>query len=212
MAEQEKIESRIQLLVEGNDQRNFFRAFVSYLALEDIQIRDFGGVGDLGRFLRAFVNAPGFRDTVKCVGIVRDAESSAVSAMQSIQAALKGVGLTVHEDTEYPNGSGPSVRVLILPGGGRPGMLETLLCETFVGSAEDNCINSFFACIAEAGVGEVKRPDKARAWAYLTTKPDPHHSVGFAAAKGYWGELDQPAFKVVREFLNSLCHEDSVGS
>ena len=56
MNEQERIASFwIQLLVEGNDQRNFFRAFVRHLAIEDAQIWNYGGVNDLGRFLRAFV-------------------------------------------------------------------------------------------------------------------------------------------------------------
>ena len=56
MCEEESIESRIQLLVEGNDHRNFFRAFISHILLEDIQVRSFGGVNDLSRFLPAFVS------------------------------------------------------------------------------------------------------------------------------------------------------------
>ncbi len=209
MAEQENIVSKIQLLVEGNDHRNFFRAFISHLAIEDIQIRSFGGVGELGRYLRAFFNEPGFRDKVECLGIVRDAEDSAVDAIRSVRSSLKRVGLELSEDPRTPSDNRPSVGVLILPGGGRPGMLETLLCETFAGSIEDNCINRFFECIEQGGVGEIKRLDKARAWAYLTTRPDPHHSVGYATAKGYWGELDQPAFDVIREFLKNMCSEDS---
>ena len=103
------------------------------------------------------------------------------------------------------------MNVLILPGRDRPGMLETLLCETFAGSPEDDCINSFFDCITEAEVGEIKRIDKSRAWAFLTTKPNPHHSVGFAAAKGYWGDLDQPVFSGIRDFLKSLDQNDAAG-
>ena len=93
MNEQERIASRIQLLVEGNDQRNFFRAFVRHLAIEDAQIWNYGGVNDLGRFLRAFVSEPGFQESVQSVGIVRDAEDSAVSAFQSVQSSLTGAGL-----------------------------------------------------------------------------------------------------------------------
>ena len=187
---QERMRSRTQLLVEGNDQGNFFRAFINHLAIEEIQVRNFGGVPDLSRFLRAFVNEPGFRESVQSVGIVRDAEGSAASAFQSVQSSLKEVGLAVPERPETPVNGSPSVNVLILPGGGESGMLETLLCKTFAGSPEDDCIGSFFDCIAEAGVGEIKRPEKARAWAYLTTKPDPHHSIGYATTKGYWGDLD----------------------
>ena len=44
MREVRRIESEVQLLVEGNDQRNFFEALVEHLALDHIQIQDFGGI------------------------------------------------------------------------------------------------------------------------------------------------------------------------
>ena len=44
MPRAEEIKSEIQLLVEGNDQRNFFEAFIDHLSLENIQIQNFGGV------------------------------------------------------------------------------------------------------------------------------------------------------------------------
>lgn len=204
MNEQDRIESKIQLLVEGNDQRNFFRAFISHLEIEDIQVWNFGGISDLSRFLRAFVSQPGFREAVQCVGIVRDAEDSALRAFQSVQTSLERSGLSVPGHPETLIDGNPSVNVLILPGRGESGMLESLLCETFAGSPADDCISSFFDCIEEVGLREIKRPAKARAWAYLTTRPDPHHSVGFATMKGYWGDLDQPVFKGIREFLKSL--------
>ena len=205
MSARERIESSIQLLVEGNDQVNFFRAFIRHLAIKDIQIWNFGGVNDLGRFIRAFVNEPGFRESVHRIGIVRDAENSAESAFQSVQSTLERAGLSVPDRPEALSDGKPIVSVLLLPGQGKPGMLETILCETFAGSAEDACISHFFDCVAEAGKVGIRRPDKARAWAYLTTKPDPHHSVGYAAAKGYWGDLNQPAFRIVQDFLGELC-------
>ena len=72
-----RIESPVQLLVKGNDQRNFFEAFIEHLSLENIQVQDFGGVSELRGFLRALVDAPDFRSAVQSVGIVRDAETSA---------------------------------------------------------------------------------------------------------------------------------------
>ena len=209
MRGQERIESSVQLLVEGNDQRNFFNAFIRHLALDDIQVWNFGGVKDLSRFLRAFVIEPGFQSTVRSVGVARDAEDSAGSAFQSVQSSLKRAGLAVPVQPETLGDGNPSVRVLIFPGKGKSGMLETLLCETFADSPADQCISSFFECIAEVGLGEIKRPDKARAWAYLTTQPDPHHSVGYATTKGYWGDLDQPIFDDIRDFLRALCLENS---
>ena len=203
MSEAEQIESGIQLLVEGNDQRNFFEAFKRHLSLESIQIRSYGGGQDFREFLKGFVQIDGF-GTVQSLGVVRDAEINAENTFRSVQGSSKDVGLTVPAHPALRSGGKPAVNVLILPDNRQPGMLETLLCQTFAGTPRDACIEAFFECITAIDFEAVKRRDKARAWAYLTTKPDPHHSVGFATMKGYWGDLDQPVFEGVRAFLLSL--------
>ena len=67
---------------------------------------------------------------------------------------------------------------------------------------KDRCIDDFLRCVEESNEPS-RRPDKARAHAYLTTKPQPHVSVGVAAQKGYWN-LDHAALEDVRGFLASL--------
>lgn len=64
------VRNRIQLLVEGNDQRNFFEAFVDHLKLEDIQVQNFGGVDELRVFLADLAKSDEFLDIVESVGIV----------------------------------------------------------------------------------------------------------------------------------------------
>lgn len=44
MERRTSIEAPTQLLVEGNDQRNFFEAFAAHLRLHDVQVRSFDGV------------------------------------------------------------------------------------------------------------------------------------------------------------------------
>ena len=195
------IDSGIQLLVEGNDQRNFFEAFKAHLSLPNIQIQNFGGVDELRTFLPALVNMARFH-TVSSVGIVRDAEESGASAFQSVQSSLRNAGLSLPDRPEERTAASPAVTVMILPGGAQGGMLETLLCETFEGSPMDGCIDGFFAC-AEALPGSVARSDKARAHAYLATQAKPHLSVGVAAKNGYW-DLNHSAFGSVRSFLGAL--------
>ena len=197
-----QIEKPVQLLVEGNDQRNFFEAFVKHLSLSDIQVQDFGGVNDLRGFLPGFVREPGFPEAVRSIGIVRDAECSAPSAIQSVQSSLRNAGLVAPNSPGERIGVDPAVTVLILPDGEREGMLETLLCESFAGAPIDECIDGFFECVEALGE-RVNRPFKARAQAYLATRPDPHLSVGVAAKKRYW-DLDHDTFGNVRDFLRSL--------
>ena len=196
------IESEIQILVEGNDQRNFFEAFIDHLSLANIQIHNFGGVGQLRDFLEGLVDATGFQ-AVKSVGIVRDAETSAQAAFQSVQSSLRNAGLPVPNRPEERTDGSPAVTVLILPDNNRPGMLETLLNETFANTPVDDCINAFFGCVEDASGVSIQRPHKARAQAYLATKPEPHLSVGVAAKRDYW-DLDHPIFDQLRQFLTAL--------
>ena len=206
----ERIDHEILLLVEGRDACNFFDALRRHLNLVDFGVKDFGGVDELGDYLAALVSAPGFRNVAR-LGIVRDAETSddpadtARRAFQSMQSALENAGLPVPDQPAQATGDDadqPAVAVLILPDGDREGMLETLLCETFAGTSADRCVEGFLQCVEESDE-PIHRPDKARAHAYLATKPDPHVSVGVAAQKGYW-DLDHAALNGVREFLTSL--------
>lgn len=196
------IKSATQLLVEGNDQRNFFEAFTEHLSLENIQIQNFGGVTELGSFLRTLVIAPGFQ-TVQSIGIVRDAETSAGGAFQSVQSALSNAALPAPNRPAERTGTSPAVTVLILPGDDRQGMLETLLCESFAATPVEDCIDDFFKCVESLPDMSIDRPDKARAHAYLTTKPNPHFSVGVAAKNDYWN-LDHSVFSPVRDFLQTI--------
>ena len=202
MPRAEEIKSAIQLLVEGNDQRNFFEAFIEHLSLANIQIQNFGGVNELRGFLRAFVNAPGFQD-VQSLGIVRDAETSAGGAFQSVQSALRNAALPVPDNPAERTDTSPAVAVLILPGDNRQGMLETLLCESFAATPVEDCINDFFKCVESLPDMSMKNPDKARAHVYLTTKPNPHFSVGVAAKNDYW-DLNHSVFSPVRDFLQMI--------
>ena len=196
------IERCVQLLVEGNDQRNFFEAMVERLALAPIQVRNFGGVGDLRGFLAAFVLARDFK-LVRRLGIVRDAEASAEAAFMSVQSSLRAAGLSLPEQPAAEAVGEPSVSALILPGGSKSGMLETLLCRTFQDTAMDRCIDALFDCAQSAGESVPKRPEKARARVWLATKPDPHLSVGVAAKRGYW-DMEHPALAGVRSYLKEL--------
>ena len=202
MVEPAKIERPTQLLVEGNDQKNFFGALISHLNIQGVQIQNFGGVDELGRFLRVFVRAPDF-DIVASIGVIRDAEISAADAFRSVQSSLRNAGLGVPENEKQRASAIPEVRVIILPGGNQSGMLETLLCKSFEESPVNDCIDEFIDCARGIPDTEIERLDKARAHAYLATRPHPHVSVGVAAQKGYW-LFGHEAFADVRAFLRSL--------
>jgi hypothetical protein len=202
MAPPTRIEEPVQLLVEGKDVKNFFEIFIRHVAVPNaVQIQDFGGVKELRRFLGSFVKSPGF-ERVESIGIVRDAEQSATGARQSVQDSLRHAGLPM--PGEAGGSDGLAVKVLILPGGEEErGMLETLLCRSVADDPVNGCIETFFDCVGSVPGTEIRRPDKARAQAYLATRPVPQISVGVAAREGYW-PLDHHAFAEVRDFLAGL--------
>ena len=193
-----------QLLVEGNDPKNFMEAFLDHLPISPspstIQIQNFGGVDELQEFLSAFVKMPDF-GTITKIGVIRDAETNATGAFQSVQSSLQNAGLQAPNAVGTPSGGNPAVTVLILPGNGQSGMLETLLCKTFVGTKKDKCLDNFFKCIP-GNIPQNMMP-KARAHAWIATQQAPHVSVGVAAKKRFWN-LNHVALNPVRDFLMSL--------
>ena len=203
MPQVNQIRTPIQLLVEGNDQRNFFDVVIDQLSLSNIQIQNFGGVDELKGFLRGFVAMPKF-PMVQSLGIVRDAEKTAKGAFDSVQSSLSSAGLPVPaKPGKRTTGSNPAVTTLILPDETRQGMLETLLCDSFAGLPVEQCIDGFFNCLQGVPGMLVNKSDKARARAYILTKPEPHVSVGVAAQKGYW-DLGHNVFSNLQNFLQQL--------
>ena len=197
------IESSVQLMVEGNDQRNFFEAFARHLGIGNMQVQDFGGVNEFSDFISNLAAEDDFRDTVHSIGIVRDAERSAQSAFQSIQSSLLRVGLPVPSQPAQTASGYPSISVFILPDNSNSGMLETLLCQTFQDDPIGGCVDDFLTCARSAGGEDLRNPDKSRAHAFLSTMPRPEVSVGVAARRSYWN-LDHPAFDEIRAFLRTL--------
>lgn len=202
--QQKPITEEALLVVEGKDQLNFFEALCEHLSLShQMRIMNFGGVSELRRFLSGLRGLSGFR-YVKRIGIIRDAETNPTGAFQNVTASLKNAGLAIPSKPEQLScGGQPAVGVLILPGPDKPGMLETLLCETFADTPERHCIDTFFECVNRCPDANIQNPDKARARAFLTTKPDSYPSVGVAARKRYWN-LNHQVLEPARTFLQSV--------
>jgi len=145
----DRIEIRhpVQVLTEGNDFRNVEKALLEKLGRSGTDVHDFGGVSELSRFLAAFRRVPGFPSVVS-IGIVRDAERSAESALRSVRSACSKAGIPKPRiaNQARERESGLSVSVFLFPDGEKPGMLETLLWETIKDSREAACVEEFLNC------------------------------------------------------------------
>jgi hypothetical protein len=201
-----------QLLVEGRVPEMFFREMVAAYDLENLlEVRTFGDISkdNLQTYLEIFAQKAAFKQKVKRLGIIRDAEGEpAVSAFQSVQAALRGAQLPVPGEMNKMEGAPLGAGIYILPNCQDVGMLEEL-CLAAATEAEKGqpngvfpCVDDFFSCLEKRG-RNASNPAKSRfaGFALACDVIDPQ--LGRAAQKGVipW---HTNAFDTLKSFLQKV--------
>jgi hypothetical protein len=198
------------LVVEGRDEEMFFDAALrDHLVLTDLQIMPIGGKTQLTQNLSGLVNDVDFL-TVQSLAVLRDADltapgatgTSAAQAFQSVCGSLQHVGLpcpTAHG--QFAVGP-PRVGVFIIPNGVDDGMLETLCLLSVATLPEFPCVDGYLQCLHGHGVIP-NNLHKARAHAWLASRPEPDRRVGEAAQAGYW-PWDSDAFQDLWSFIRAM--------
>lgn len=204
-----RIEHPRLLLVEGNDDVQFFRRIIQRRQSEGMQVIEFGGKDKLGEFLTN-VLVPRIRatDIVHIIGVVRDADCDYDRAFQSVGDSLRRAGLPVPNAPATPangllDGNEISVAGYIVPDNASSGDLETLILRAVEGSPALDCVDTYIECLKERGM-TVRHERKAKLHAFLASDPgDPTLQPGQAIDAGVipW---DSPAFDDVHKFLNML--------
>lgn len=201
---QNAITSGSLLLVEGIDDARFFDAFLQNKAGDaDVQIATVGGKANFRKFLTNLRQADGF-DSLRQLGIARDADTDSSSAFQSIRDALRDNGYPVPQLPWAHTQSGHlSVSVAILPGENEPGELEDLCLRSIAGRPELACVDQYIKCMTDAGLSSDKTSGPNRVYAYLAAGERPGLRLGESAEAGVW-DWDSPAFMQVADFLRQL--------
>lgn len=212
-----RIEKPRLLLVEGNDDNQFFRRLVerrqgvNEIQQTDIQIYRFAEAAKLSAFL-ANVIAPAIERSalpVRAIGIVRDADSSYDSAFQSVQGALRHANLPVPDAPlenahgALGNGNDISMVAYIMPDNGSPGDLESLCLRAVQETPAMTCVENYIECLKAQGQ-TIQHERKARLHAFLASNTDdPTLQPGQAIDAGIipW---NSPAFDGVHQFLDML--------
>ena len=191
------------LLVEGTHEEHFIEALIRTMQdVTDLQVLPIAGKTQLPQYLRGLVRDRKFITQVTSLGVLRDADDSEETAFQSVKDALRQerVGLpTPARPCERVEGRfelakrDVAVAVMILPGNGRPGALESLCVEAVRDAPVARCVDDLFRCVedirgcdatAEEDAARVASRDKAWANAYITIGDRPDVHVGVAASKG----------------------------
>ncbi len=190
------------LLVEGRDEELFFSAALEkHIHARDIQVLPIAGKTRLREYLEGLkldAHFPG----VTSLAVIRDADDSSVSALQSVCGALSFHGLPAPREHGQFTESVPRVGVFIMPDGKNSGMLETLCMDSVRNRPRSECVQSYLDCLKQQGL-HPSPLDKARAHAWLAGQDDPEKRVGEAAQAGYW-PFENPAFDSLWSFIRDI--------
>lgn len=189
----EPIREKKVLAVEGKDEVNFFDALLKHLGItDDVEVRDVGGKYQFKSKLPALVRTTGFSD-VEVFVIIRDADTDANAAFESIRDILKGQDLEPPSQINQFSDGNSRIGIFIMPGNSDTGMLEDLCLKTVDEQPAMECANVFIDCAS--GLRDPPQVmAKAKAQVFLAAMPEIANSVGVGAQKGYWNfnsdELD----------------------
>jgi len=217
----ERIEIRhpYLLIVEGKDEKEFFKAFFQFLKassyewgdLDNIQILSTDSKDKLPKFLSIvpdLVNS----DKIKRISIIQDADNDQDCSFQQIQKTLFKVGFPV-PDQQLESKTGRinrdqeiSVQILIIGIEGK-GMLEDICLDSVSDDYAMPCVESFFDCLAKyssaSGLIPPKNLSKAKARVFLASRKECTVYIGLAAKMGYW-DFEKPSFDRMKELLRLL--------
>ena len=190
------------LIGEGREEVVFFTAFLKHLHINDMQIEEYGGTPQFRPYLKALKLRPNFTQLVS-LGIVRDADTDATRAFQSVRDALRNADLAVPGTPGQIAGVDLRVGVWVMPDGQGPGMLENLCLAAVQNDPAMPCVDDYFMCLFHNSQNQPNNPAKARVHAWLASREVPDLRLGEAAAKGYW-PWASAAFEPLKTFLQTL--------
>lgn len=211
-----QISSEKIILVEGDDEINFFDAFLRHLELKDIQLMDFKGKDNLKNIILEFVDNSNF-NLVKSYCIIRDADKSAKSAFQSVADLLKKYKQPCpKKNAQFAHSEKLKVGVYIVSDHFGKGMLEGLCLATVKDHPIMPCVDDLFTCFKSKLVGKTpekphskknhfypKNESKAKSLAFLSGMYEPANSIGIAAQQNCWN-FDHESLSELKKFLEEL--------
>ena len=208
-----KIYKEKLLLVEGKDEINFFRSLLDHMQIREIQVEEIGGKDKFKIEFPTLLLIPGF-ENLKSISIVRDADTNAKSAFDSVVNVLKKNNQAAPDNIgTFRKKDGRKYGIFILPGGKSRGMLETLCLELMADHPALQCVDDFFECLTltfknpQKHAGKIiKKPrnsDKSKMKAFLASLEKDVPSLGVAACKGYIN-FECPNLNDLKKFIAEI--------
>lgn len=195
----------LYLIVEGKDEEYFFEKLFKHMSLEkQIKIWSLDGVDNMSNKLKVIQANPEF-GKVSTLAIIRDADNSISSALQSTKDILRSLNLPVPENNmSFQQGDRIKTGVFIMPGENIEGkMLEDLCLSTKSDDINIELINEYLSKLKENGSTYPNNESKAKCLIYLASSEKVVNSIGIGAKKGYWN-LDHSCLDDLKVFVNKI--------
>jgi hypothetical protein len=206
MADKIEIQRDNLLLVEGTDAKLFFMYLLKFHNIQNIDVHDYHGIKDLTSYIRTLQKIDNY-NIVKSILVVRDAETSAASAVQSVNSSLKATGIIADDIPPFKIINNPiKTGLMLFPGIDdannliESGTLEELCLKIF---KEQNVITKTDAYIAKFQKDETEfvRPHKNKLHAALSfTDKYVGLKIG-ETAKAHGFDFDSP---IIKPFLDII--------
>jgi hypothetical protein len=169
------------VLVEGSDDQALIGALVEHEGLEGFQIHNMGGKSGWTARLRAIVLDEGFKEKVRALGLVRDADNDAAACWQSCKAALEAADLVAAAQAGELALGDPATCVAIVPSANGLGAIEEVCLASFPADRMA-CVGSYFECI-DSDDEPAQRASKALVQVYLASLDPLARSLTIAARR-----------------------------
>jgi hypothetical protein len=205
------IKSKNLLVVEGQDEGNFFDALLQYMRITNFDIRYVGGKNQFPKKFPALLKTPGFSAPdgsalVTHLAIIRDKDED--EAFKSIANIVRKAGLNPPSKSSDFSTGNPKVGIFIMPGNKIEGtMLEDLCLKTVENHKAMTCVNEYASCISALDPTPKNIPKAKmqvfKAQVFLAAQPEIVDSVGLGGQKKYWN-FESPALDELKRFLSNL--------
>ena len=205
MSKSEPITQKKLLLAEGRDAELFLVWASRYFRNEiDFQVMDFGGIKELTNFLKLLSNDESY-DDVETIVIVRDAETDAKAATNSIQHSMTQANMSVPENPfEYAEDATIKTAFMIFPGPKQKnGTLENLCLLTVQDDPVMQCVDDYLECVKAKGE-QLPRIHKNKLHCFLAGKKDyAGLPIGLASRKHAW-DFDHPTLEPFKRIIQEM--------
>jgi hypothetical protein len=205
-SEKARIVKSVAVAVEGLD---YFHTLLSQIKddprLQEVQLWNFKEAphGDLRRWLKVFTTLDGFRDKVRAIGVIQDAEKDAACSFQGAAQALTDTGFTRPTESMKVTTGNPTVGVLIVPHNTPSGCLEHAMLEARRPDLPLNCAEEYLRCVGSGKDNDNWRA-KVKVHALIAAGANPAWTLSQSVAGGMW-DTASPSLQIMIDFMRLLC-------